>query len=186
MSLGCGQAVRRLTLDQEIEGSNPSAPARSTTCSLNTARFVQNVRPTDRRRCAHRRVPGSITGVEDGSHRVLVVEDDPSLREIYAGALRGYGHDVRAAADGTAALNCLANGWVPCVVFLDLRMPGMDGWELSRRLRADTRWRDLSVVVVAAHFRIDQEAAQIGADGWLQKPFDLARLDQETRARCQT
>jgi CheY-like chemotaxis protein len=124
--------------------------------------------------------------VEDASHRVLVVEDDPSLREIYAGALRGYGHEVRTAADGTAALDCLANGWEPCVVFLDLRMPGMDGWELSRRLRADTRWRDLSVVVVAAHFRIDQEAAEIGADGWLQKPFDLARLDQETRARCQT
>jgi CheY-like chemotaxis protein len=124
--------------------------------------------------------------VEGGSHRVLVVEDDPSLREIYAGALRGYGHEVRTAADGTAALDCLSNGWEPCVVFLDLRMPGMDGWELSRRLRADTRWRDLSVVVVAAHFRIDQEAAEIGADGWLQKPFDLDRLDQETRARCQT
>jgi CheY-like chemotaxis protein len=124
--------------------------------------------------------------VEGESHRVLVVEDDPSLRDIYAGALRDYGHEVRTAADGSAALECLANGWAPCVVFLDLRMPGMDGWELSKRLRADGRLRDLSVVVVAAHFRIDQEAAEIGADGWLQKPFDLARLDQETRARCQT
>jgi CheY-like chemotaxis protein len=124
--------------------------------------------------------------VEGGSHRVLVVEDDPSLREIYAGALRGYGHDVRTAEDGAAALDRLSNGWEPCVVFLDLRMPGMDGWELSRRLRADARWRDVSVVVVAAHFLIDKEAAEIGADGWLQKPFDLDRLDQETRARCQT
>lgn len=124
--------------------------------------------------------------MEGGSHRVLVVEDDPSLREIYAGALLGYGHDVRTAVDGTEALDRLENGWVPCVVFLDLRMPGMDGWELSRRLRADTRWRDLSLIVVAAHFRIDQEAAEIGADGWLQKPFDLARLDEETRVRCQT
>ena len=114
-----------------------------------------------------------------------MVEDDPSLREIYASALRSFGHDVRTASDGTAALATLNNGWQPCVVFLDLRMPGMDGWELSRRLREDERWSELPVVVVAAHFRIDQEAADIGAVAWLQKPFDLARLDEETRAQCQ-
>jgi len=120
----------------------------------------------------------------EDEHRVLVVEDDPALREIYAGALRGFGHDVRTASDGSAALDAMSNGWHPCVVFLDLRMPGMDGWEFSRRLRADDDNDDISVVVVAAHFRIDQEAAEIGADGWLQKPFDLTRLDEETRARC--
>ena len=114
-----------------------------------------------------------------------MVEDDPSLREIYASALRSFGHDVRTAQDGTAALAALDNGWRPCVVFLDLRMPGMDGWELSRRLREDERWSAVPVVVVAAHFRIDQEAAEIGAVAWLQKPFDLARLDDETRAQCQ-
>ncbi|HET6744344.1 MAG TPA: response regulator [Candidatus Limnocylindria bacterium] len=124
--------------------------------------------------------------MEGDGHQVLVVEDDPALREIYAGALRGYGHDVRTAADGSAALDTLRNGWEPCVVFLDLRMPGMDGWELSRRLREDERWKSLPVVVVAAHFRIDQEAAELGAAAWLQKPFDLARLDEETRAQCQT
>jgi|RhiMetdeSRZDD1v2_1073273.scaffolds.fasta_scaffold62833_4 CheY-like chemotaxis protein len=121
---------------------------------------------------------------EDVTHQVLVVEDDPALREIYAGALRGYGHDVRTAGDGAEALERLKNGWEPCVVFLDLRMPGMDGWELSRRLQADDRWRDVPVVVVAAHFRIDREAAEIGASSWLQKPFDLARLDEETKALC--
>ena len=122
--------------------------------------------------------------MEQDEHRVLVVEDDPALREIYAGALRGYGHDVRTASDGSAAFDALSNGWEPCVVFLDLRMPGMDGWEFSRRLRDDDKYQDVRVVVVAAHFRIDQEAADIGADGWLQKPFDLVRLDEETRTLC--
>lgn len=122
--------------------------------------------------------------MELDEHRVLVVEDDPALREIYAGALRGFGHDVRTASDGSAAFDTLANGWEPCVVFLDLRMPGMDGWEFSRRLRADEQFKAVRVVVVAAHFRIDQEAADIGADGWLQKPFDLVRLDEETRTLC--
>ena len=121
---------------------------------------------------------------EDVSHHVLVVEDDPALREIYAGALRGYGHEVRTASDGAEALQRLDNGWSPCIVFLDLRMPGMDGWELSRRLQADERWREVPVVVVAAHFRIDREAAEIGASSWLQKPFDLAKLDEETKALC--
>lgn len=122
--------------------------------------------------------------MELDEHRVLVVEDDPALREIYAGALRGFGHDVRTASDGVTAFDALANGWEPCVVFLDLRMPGMDGWEFSRRLRADDQFKAVRVVVVAAHFRIDQEAADIGADGWLQKPFDLVRLDEETRTLC--
>jgi CheY-like chemotaxis protein len=126
----------------------------------------------------------SVATSEDVTHQVLVVEDDPALREIYAGALRGYGHDVRTASDGSEALDRLANGWEPCIVFLDLRMPGMDGWELSRRLHADDRWKDVPVVVVAAHFRIDREAAEIGAASWLQKPFDLARLDEETKALC--
>jgi CheY-like chemotaxis protein len=128
---------------------------------------------------------GAEPGVEGQTHQVLVVEDDTSLRDIYAAALRGYGHDVRTAADGAAALEALHNGWTPCVVFLDLRMPGMDGWELSRRLRENERYQSVPVVVVAAHFRIDAEAAEIGAAAWLQKPFDLARLDQETRALCQ-
>jgi CheY-like chemotaxis protein len=122
--------------------------------------------------------------VESESHQVLVVDDDASLREIYAEALREHGHDVRTAADGKAALKLLQNGWKPCIVFLDLRMPGMDGWELSRRLREDERYQALPVVVVAGHLLIEHEAAQIGAAAWLRKPFDLERLDQQTRALC--
>lgn len=116
--------------------------------------------------------------------RLLVVDDDDALREIYVDALRASGYDVRSAVDGAAALAILEGGWTPCAVFLDLRMPGMDGWELARRIRSDERWRDTRIVVVAAHFRIDREAAEIGAAAWLQKPFDLARLEQHARALC--
>lgn len=116
--------------------------------------------------------------------RVLVVDDDDALREIYVDALGGSGYEVRGAADGAAALRLMESGWRPCVIFLDLRMPGMDGWELARRLRSDERWRDVRIVVVAAHFRIDREAAEIGASAWLQKPFDLGRLEQHARRLC--
>lgn len=114
----------------------------------------------------------------------LVVEDDAALRGIYADALRDFGHDVRTASDGADALRILEAGWMPCVVFLDLRMPGMDGWELTHRLRSDERWRTIRVVVVAAHFQVDREAREVGADAWLQKPFDLARLDEHARGLC--
>jgi CheY-like chemotaxis protein len=123
-------------------------------------------------------------GVSDEGHRVLLVEDDPALRQVYAGSLSELGHAVRTAGDGAAALSLLGNGWKPCVVFLDLRMPGMDGWEFARRLRAEDQWKDLPIVVVAAHFRIDQEAREIGAAAWLQKPFDLNRLDEQIQRFC--
>jgi CheY-like chemotaxis protein len=122
--------------------------------------------------------------VSDDGHRVLLVEDDPALRQVYAGSLSELGHVVRTAGDGAAALNQLTDDWKPCVVFLDLRMPGMDGWEFARRLRAQERWKDLPIIVVAAHFRIDQEAREIGAAAWLQKPFDLNRLDEQIRRFC--
>lgn len=116
--------------------------------------------------------------------RVLVVDDDDALREIYVDALEGSGYDARGAQDGVAALQLMESGWSPCVIFLDLRMPGMDGWELARRIRANKRWRGVRIVVVAAHFRIDREAAEIGASAWLQKPFDLGRLEQQARNLC--
>ncbi|HEX6138855.1 MAG TPA: response regulator [Candidatus Limnocylindria bacterium] len=122
--------------------------------------------------------------MNQGGTRVLVVEDDPALRDIYSNALSEFGHEVRAARDGADALQVLATGFQPCVVFLDLRMPGMNGWEFMRRLREDPKWEDLPVVVVAAHFRIDDEAREVGAAAWLQKPFDLNRLDQHARAYC--
>lgn len=121
---------------------------------------------------------------EESLPRVLVVDDDDALREIYVDALQGSGYEVRGAHDGRSALALLESGWQPCVAFLDLRMPGMDGWELARRLRADDRWKEIRIVVVAAHFRIDREAAELGASAWLQKPFDLGRLEQHARSLC--
>jgi CheY-like chemotaxis protein len=121
---------------------------------------------------------------EHNCPRILVVDDDDALREIYADSLAGSGYEVRSARDGNAALRILEEGFTPCLMFLDLRMPGMDGWELARRIRADERWKEMRIVVVAAHFRIDREAAEIGASAWLQKPFDLSRLEHHARRLC--
>jgi CheY-like chemotaxis protein len=126
-------------------------------------------------------LPGS--ELEDATHAMnaMVVEDDAALRSIYGDALREFGHEVRTARDGQAALEILDSGWTPEVVFLDLRMPGMDGWEFARRLRSKPGLDGARLVVVAAHVHIDREARELGADAWLQKPFDLARLDEQAR-----
>jgi CheY-like chemotaxis protein len=114
----------------------------------------------------------------------MVVDDDDALRAIYVDALGEAGYEVRAASEGAAALRLMESGWTPSVIFLDLRMPGMNGWELARRIRAEERWQHIRIVVIAAHFQIDREAREIGAVAWLQKPFDLSRLEQQASSLC--
>ena len=126
-----------------------------------------------------------MTPAGDGT-QVLIVEDDADLREVYADALTAEGFGVALASDGNEALALLADRpGVPCAVLLDLRMPGMDGWELARRLRHDSRWRRLPILVVAAHYRVAEEARRIGAAGWLQKPVTLDRLITAVRGICE-
>lgn len=107
---------------------------------------------------------------------VLVVEDDPELRTIYQEVLSDGGFEVIAARDGVDALEILDGEWTPCVLLLDLRMPRMSGWELVERLRANDRWDHLPLIIVAAYYRIAEEAERLGAHAWLQKPIDLGRL----------
>lgn len=120
------------------------------------------------------------------ARQVLLVEDDPSLREIYAEVLRDEGWIVHPAGDGLEALQLLANGVDPCVAILDLRMPRMDGWELADRLRETATWEDLPLVIVAAHYRVQDEARRLGTRWWLQKPVDIDRLVEVVTEACTT
>lgn len=116
---------------------------------------------------------------------VLIVEDDPALREVYGEVLAGEGFGIRLAANGHEALALLsAEPEVPCMILLDLRMPGMNGWELADRLRETARWQDVPIVVVAAHYLVADEAVRIGAASWLQKPVTLDRLVAAVRGAC--
>ena len=110
---------------------------------------------------------------------ILVVEDDTDLRVVHAEILRDEGYPVLTAADGLEALEVVEQNGPPAVILLDLRMPRMDGWDLADRLRERPEWRDIPIVVVAAHYRIADEAESIGARAWLHKPVmidDLVRV----------
>ncbi len=116
---------------------------------------------------------------------VLIVEDDPDLRDVYADALAGEGYAVRVAAEGREALSLLnQSSEPPCVLLLDLRMPGMSGWELAARLRESPRWRDVPIVVVAAHYLLAEEGRRLGAAAWLQKPVPLGVLVNAVDNAC--
>jgi DNA-binding response OmpR family regulator len=102
---------------------------------------------------------------------VLVVEDDLDLVTLLELVLQDAGHPVRTASDGRAALSSVAEE-MPGVILLDMRMPVMNGWEFAREFRA-RYGRACPIVVVTAAENARARAEEIGADGWLSKPFDL-------------
>ena len=107
---------------------------------------------------------------------ILVVEDDPDLRLVHSEILSHEGYTVLAASDGVEALELVESEGPPAMILLDLRMPRMNGWDLAERLRRRPGWRDIPIVVVAAHYRIADEAAAIGARAWLHKPVSIDLL----------
>jgi len=102
---------------------------------------------------------------------VLVVEDDPDLVDLMAVILQDAGYRVATATDGLEALARI-EAEMPSLILLDMRMPRMNGWEFAGEFR--TRWdRSCPIVVVTAAENARLRAEEIGADGWLEKPFEL-------------
>lgn len=86
---------------------------------------------------------------EGGGERILVVEDDPSYRSYLELRLRRDGHETRVVPDGTAALEALEE-YRPTILITDLLMPGMDGLELSRRVRSRSDCENLPILVLSS------------------------------------
>lgn len=112
----------------------------------------------------------------DGSPvRALVVDDEETLSDLLRMALRSEGWDTRIAADGHTALR-LAREFEPDVVVLDVMMPGIDGLEVLRRLRADGN--DAPVLFLTAKDGVDDRIAGLtaGGDDYVTKPFSLEEV----------
>lgn len=106
--------------------------------------------------------------------RVLLVDDDESIRQVVSIFLTDEGYEVAGASDGQAALN-LIEPFKPDLILLDLRMPVMDGWEFVRIYRSRPGPHAPIIAFVASlHPHAVQE--EIGAAALLEKPFDLEDL----------
>ena len=114
--------------------------------------------------------------------RVLVVDDHAANRLLLRELLEPDGHEVVEAADGAAALE-LANAHPPDVVLLDVQMPGLDGFEVCRRLKAGRETAAIPVVLVTALDARDDRIAGIraGADDFLTKPIDRTEVKLRVR-----
>jgi CheY-like chemotaxis protein len=104
--------------------------------------------------------------------RVLVVDDDTSIRDLLHSALVEEGYDVKVASDGRDALDVIGH-WLPDVIVLDLMMPVMDGWTLARRVQQDY---DVPIIALSAVTELPRHATALGVSDYVQKPFDLDLL----------
>jgi len=102
---------------------------------------------------------------------ILIVEDDPDLLALEAEILSGAGYWVATAEDGLEALEKAAAS-PPSLVLLDMRMPRMDGWQFAKLFR-ERHGADCPIVVVTAAEDARRRAEEVGAAGFLEKPFDL-------------
>jgi DNA-binding response OmpR family regulator len=110
-------------------------------------------------------------------HAVLVVDDDPHLAQLVAYALEDEGYAVEMAGDGQAALASVAQR-MPDLIILDMKMPVMDGWAFAREFQSRYDYQAPILVFTAAE-DARRRAQEIGAAGWIAKPFDLQRLIDE-------
>jgi len=121
-----------------------------------------------------------------GEHRerpvVLIAEDQQDLRQLYAEQLTLSGFDVIEAVNGAEAID-LTSSRLPDVILMDLSMPVVDGWEATKRLRADIRTRHIPVVALTAHDGSGelQRATSAGCDWFVPKPCPPAALITEVR-----
>lgn len=114
---------------------------------------------------------------------MLIVEDDPAMRRLYAEWLVLAGFSVEEAHNGLQALDRAQHG-LPDAVVTDLHIPGIDGFELTRRLRQDQRTRNIPVLAITGYaaFAADPgRATRAGCDAVLPKPCSADELEAAIR-----
>jgi DNA-binding response OmpR family regulator len=112
---------------------------------------------------------------------VLVADDNPDILMLITLTLERDGYEVVVAKDGFAAFEAAVER-VPHLILLDMMMPGIDGCEVTRRLRAEKTTKDLPIVIVTAFAEESQaaKALEAGADAYMKKPFSPRELLAKT------
>ncbi len=114
---------------------------------------------------------------------VLLVDDYPDAREMYSEYLQYSGFDVIEAGNGMEALQQAVDR-SPDIILMDLSLPVMDGWEATRKIKADDALKQIPVIAVTSHAMVGDEieARKAGCDDYLPKPIDEDLLLQKIRS----
>ena len=117
---------------------------------------------------------------------VLVVDDDQDILEATSLLLETEGYRVATARDGQEALDRIAGGLCPSVILLDLMMPGMNGFDFYAELRRlEGPAAHAPVIVISATRELGRHAAELGAEDFIAKPYDLQLLLDKIARRAQ-
>jgi CheY-like chemotaxis protein len=114
--------------------------------------------------------------------KILIVEDDANNTDIMRRFLRLQRHDVIAAGDGAEAV-ALARSEAPQLILMDMRLPVLDGWEATRRLRGLPETRHIPIIALTASAMAGdrEKTLQAGCDDYESKPVEFARLGEKIR-----
>jgi CheY-like chemotaxis protein len=109
--------------------------------------------------------------------RVLIVDDNATNLKLVTYLVKSNGYDVDTASDAESALTTIAAAR-PDLILMDLQLPGIDGLELTRRLKGNPTTADIKIIAVTAYaMKGDQEKAfEAGCDGYVTKPIDTRAL----------
>jgi CheY-like chemotaxis protein len=109
--------------------------------------------------------------------RILIVDDNATNLKLVAYLMKAHGYDVDSALDAEGAIEAIGRRR-PEVILMDIQLPGIDGLELTRRLKADPGTRDIIIIAVTAYaMKGDQDkAVAVGCDDYITKPIDTRAL----------
>jgi two-component system cell cycle response regulator DivK len=116
--------------------------------------------------------------------KILLVEDNEMNRDMLSRRLVRRGYEVALALDGEQGV-AMARSEAPALILMDMSLPGMDGWEATRRLKAAPETRTSPVIALTAHAMAGdrEKAIEAGADDYDTKPIDLTRLLEKIEAQ---
>jgi CheY-like chemotaxis protein len=115
---------------------------------------------------------------------ILVVDDDPDVREVLQQFLTLEGYEVSTATNGREALERLHTGQLPGLILLDLMMPEMDGFAFRAKQRSDPTLAPIPVVIITAVHDAKRSAAKLGVSEWMVKPVEFDELVDMASRYC--
>jgi CheY-like chemotaxis protein len=127
----------------------------------------------------HQAVPGSRRGFTGGllAAKILIVEDNEMNRDMLSRRLRRREFEIEIALDGPQGLE-MARSFLPDLILMDLSLPEIDGWEVTRRLKSEPATRHIPVIALTAHAMVSdrERALAVGCDEYDTKPIEFPRL----------